>query len=378
MPTDGDHVDAASLHLDLISLANHFGAQVEYARAGGGNASVKHDGILHIKPSGTTLEHLRDEDLVPLRIDVLLAALESDEPVEGDPVMAAANAARVGEPDGRRPSVEILFHALIPDALVLHLHPLAANAVTCNEKGRRLAARLLGDAVVWVDYIDPGVPLARGIAEARNKFESRTGRTAPAITLLGNHGIIVSGNTYDEVAERTDWLTRTIKGALAEASGHSPTPPPLSIDVASFKSALAEALAPGAVVSRSDSLVRSISGLHSGPVSSGPLIPDQIVYAGSFPVRLPDDPAKVRQAIEDYQSVRGRSPIVAVVPNQAIFAVGDTDKAAQNALDTFLDALRVARDADLLGEVRVMNHRERDFIENWEAEAYRKQVASGS
>ena len=182
----------SDLTLDLIRAANEIGGNTEFSRAGGGNASVKKDGVLYIKPSGVPLATLKAEDLVPLRIDVLLDARHSDEQVDGDPVRVAAERARVGEDDGRRPSVEILFHALIPEPLVLHLHPLTANALTCNEDGPALAAKILGDEAVWVDYIDPGVPLARGVEQARDAHAERTGKPAPGIVLLGNHGIIVS------------------------------------------------------------------------------------------------------------------------------------------------------------------------------------------
>mgnify|MGYP002661931556 CR=1 FL=1 len=127
---------------ELISVANTFGADPEYSRAGGGNASVKVDGVLHIKPSGVPLATLTASDLVGLRIDVLLDALRSDDPVDGDPVQAAAARALVHAPGGRRPSVEILFHALIPDALVLHTHPLVANALTCNTDAAALVEPL--------------------------------------------------------------------------------------------------------------------------------------------------------------------------------------------------------------------------------------------
>ncbi|MFZ2167144.1 MAG: class II aldolase/adducin family protein, partial [Propionibacteriaceae bacterium] len=137
---------------ELITAANTFGANPEYSRAGGGNASLKLDGVLHIKPSGVPLATLTAEDLVPLRIDVLLDALHSEAAVVGDPVQAAATAARVGPSDGRRPSVEILFHALLPEPLVLHTHPLIANAVTCNVNAAALTAELLGDEAVFVPY----------------------------------------------------------------------------------------------------------------------------------------------------------------------------------------------------------------------------------
>lgn len=371
-------MDIVTLHEQLIELSNRFGSQVEYARAGGGNASVKHDGVLHIKPSGTTLASLRDEELVPLRIDVLLDALTSDPPEEGDPVMAAAAAARLGDPDGRRPSVEILFHALMPEALVLHLHPLVANAVTCNEQGRALTEQLLGRAALWVDYIDPGVPLARGIADARRAHERRTDEPAPAITMLGNHGIIVAGDSYDEVAGRIHWLTDTVRAAIGAATPAEPPPDPLAVDPEGSAEAFRRATGRRAAASDSSELVRALAVPSSGPVSRGPLIPDQIVYAGSFPAVLPANPSETPLAVADFEAAHGRTPVVAVVPGQAVLAVGDTPKAARNALDTFVDALRVARDADRLGAVRVMDERERRFIETWEAEAYRRSVAAES
>lgn len=371
-----------NLRSELIRLAHHFGADPEYARAGGGNASVKHDGILHIKASGTTLADLREEELVPLRIAALLDALVSDEPVAGDPVMAAAEKARVGDPAGPRPSVEILFHALIPDPLVLHLHPLVANAVTCNEQGRELTLTLLGDDAIWVDYIDPGIPLARGIAAARDEFETRTGNPAPAITMLGNHGIIVSGNSFEQVAERTTWLTSTIADAISTAGPAVPKPREDRAEtrVDSLAEHFRIATESAAIADGVDDFIVDTTDHTAGPVSRGPLIPDQIVYAGSLPalLRPDDDGDTVAAVVEQFRIAHGRSPIVAVIPNVAAIAVGASDRIARNALDTYRDALRMARDAERLGRVRVMNERERHFIENWEAESYRRSVAASS
>ncbi|HQE31707.1 MAG TPA: class II aldolase/adducin family protein, partial [Propionibacteriaceae bacterium] len=138
----------SSLTDQIIEVSNRFGTP-EYSRAGGGNASVKVDGVLWIKPSGVPLLTLEAADLVPLKLDVLLDALETDTDEEGDPVQIAARKAQVASyTGGRRPSVEILFHALIPEPLVLHLHPLTANALTCNDDTVALAERLLGDEAV--------------------------------------------------------------------------------------------------------------------------------------------------------------------------------------------------------------------------------------
>ena len=317
-----------SLVEELISVANSFGADPEYSRAGGGNASVKVDGILHIKPSGVPLATLAATDLVPLRIEVLLGALRSDEPVEGDPVRAAAAKAQVGDAGARRPSVEILFHALIPEALVLHTHPLVANAVTCNTDAEALLDQLLGDEAVLVPYTDPGVPLAREVERVRNAYTARTGRSAPGITLLGNHGIIVSGNSAAELTERAERLTATIAAAI----DFTPAPVAEVADGAAFtqlvnvvgptlRGLLGSSERPAVVTSDSSDLVRSVTTSPAGTalLSGGPLIPDQIVYAGSLPLVLTvsrdaDLAAQVTEAVSAYRELHSKDPIITVVP----------------------------------------------------------------
>ncbi len=385
-----------NLVAELIAVANAFGADPEYSRAGGGNASVKVDGVLRIKPSGVPLATLTADDLVGLRNDVLLESLASEVPTEGDPVRVAAEKALVDAPGGRRPSVEILFHALIPDALVLHTHPLVANALTCNADAEALAARLLGDDAVFVPYTDPGVPLARKVAEVRDAYTARTGRPAPGVTLLGNHGIIVSGNTAAELTERAQWLTATIAAAIeAGTVADQANVIPAQAGIPATESALINIVAPtlrgllgnperlAVVTSDASELVRSVTTTPAGRaiLADGPLIPDQIVYAGSLPlVFVPgegDVAAQLTAAVAEYAQTHGKNPIITVIPGVIAFGAGADLASAQTALATFTDALRVARDANRIGTVRCMDAAERGFIENWEAESYRKSVAAG-
>ncbi len=372
----------------LIAVANKFGRDPEYSRGGGGNASVKDDGVLYIKPSGVPLATLKREDLVPLRIDVLIDAFDEEPPEQGDPVMIAAARALVRD-TGRRPSVEILFHALIPSKLVLHSHPLVANALTCNEDAQKLALDLLGDDAILVPYTDPGVPLAKKVREVREAYVARTGNPAPGITLLGNHGIIIAGDTDAEIERLSARLTDTVAAAIEKtAASEAPVLDQAALDVALTHVAPALRGKLGGVVTADCSdLTRSVTLTPAGDaiMHGGPLIPDQIVYAGSFPLVLDvagvgDESlvAHVGAAVDSYEAQHGKLPVVAVIPGLVAFAVGKDLKSARTAVGTFTDALRVARDAERLGSVRVMSERERTFIENWEAESYRKAVAAGS
>lgn len=394
---------------ELAEVARRFGRDPEFSRAGGGNASAKIDGVLYIKQSGVALATLTAAGLLPLDTEPLLALLHSDDATAeagatgGDPVMRTAIAARLGDVDERRPSVELLFHAFLPGRFVLHTHPIDINAVTCNRDGAALAGRLFGDRALWVPYTNPGLPLARAIVEARRAYLERTGRPAPHITLLQNHGIIVEGDSAADIVERSAWLLETVRVAIDRADpaeSHAPAPSASpGIDPARGRT-LVDVIAPslrgllsgGAalrVVTFDDtSLARSFTATPGGRsvVLGGPLTPDQIVYTGSRPLLLdvPEDVAPdevvalLRERLADHVSSHGTPPIVVVVPTLGLFAAGDTWDEADTARHVYLDSLRVAQGARAMGGVKALDDAERTFIEAWEAEAYRRGVAAGA
>jgi rhamnose utilization protein RhaD (predicted bifunctional aldolase and dehydrogenase)/NAD(P)-dependent dehydrogenase (short-subunit alcohol dehydrogenase family) len=383
---------------EMIEVARRFGEDVAFSRAGGGNASAKADGILYIKPSGIPLADLGTEVLVPLEMAPLLAFLEAgEEPGEpgSDPVMRVARQARLAEAGGRRPSVELLFHALMPERIILHTHPVVLNALTCSRDGGALAARLLGDEVLWIPYTNPGLPLARAIAAARVAFETRTGTPAPQITLMQNHGIIVAGDTAAAIDERTAWVTGIVQ---AELDRLAPDGDGRSGFAADRARELVDAIAPALrvllargphprVVTFDDSpLAATFPATAAGRafVRNGPMTPDQIVYSGSWPLLL-DLPAgtgpdavlpALRARLDTHVATTGGLPIIVVVPGLGVFAAGDSWAQADTARHIYLDALRVGEGATRLGGVRPLADAERTFIETWEAEAYRRTVAA--
>lgn len=352
---------------ELAGLSNEFGMNPAFVRAGGGNSSVKSEGVLWIKPSGVSMANLEPGDFVPLDLDALRAAFDEPDPDPslGDPINQIAVRTRLD--DGpRRPSVELLFHALIPETYVLHTHPITINAVTCNADGEALTRELFGDDVLWVEYVDPGLPLARLIRERREEFRRRTGGEPPRNTFLMNHGLICSGDTPEEVREAAYRIHARVEQALVDASG----------SLGSLAESFRVGLGASDVAVDVSAIAANYTDKQDGRsfLGAGPLIPDQIVYSGSFPLVLGEgDDVEARLA--EYRQEHGRDPVVAVVPGGGVVAVGDSPKTARTALEVFVDALVVARAANQLGRVRALDEREYRFIENWEAEAYRQQVA---
>jgi rhamnose utilization protein RhaD (predicted bifunctional aldolase and dehydrogenase) len=197
----------------------------------------------------------------------------------------------------------------------------------------------------------------------------------------------VGGETAGDIETETAWLTGVIEQELASRPAWE-LGAPAPADSA-FVAGITAGLARPAVAFAADPLVLALAEDAAGRafLEGGPLIPDQIVYAGSAPLMLddvtgPDIAAATAAtataaAVAGFTSLHGVAPIITIVPGVGLFATGDSDGQTATARDVYLDMVRTGATALRLGGVRHLDARERTFIEHWEAEAYRKQVAAG-
>ena len=376
-------------------LSQRFGADPAYARAGGGNSSVKDDGTLFIKPSGVALASITPDRLMPLALAPLLAlaAGEGEGEAGSDAVMRVAMGARLRDEGDRRPSVECVFHALIPARYVLHTHPTAVNALTCARDGEAIARELFGGDVLWVPYTDPGLPLAREIARRRGGRRATGG--SGEVILLQNHGLIVAGDDEATIVERSEAVVHAVGQRISmNTPGTGPAADPgMSAGVEATVERLERALGtvlgggtgPRAVVFDGSADAARLAGTREGRtlVEAGPLTPDQIVYAGSWPLWLGADTVAapggeleqaVAAAVAGHVAATGETPIVVVAEGLGVLATGTGARQAETARHLYLDATRVGFGALALGGVRALAPAERGFIETWEAETYRRGI----
>ena len=162
---------------ELVEISRVYGRDPAFVLAGGGNTSYKDERLLYVKESGTTLAELTADGLVRMRLDRLDAiwnARYASDPAEREEQALSdlMNAREEGET--KRPSVETLLHALLPQAYVVHTHPALVNGLTCGARGEETARELFGEDILWVPVTNPGYVLAatiraaieRGLAEA--------------------------------------------------------------------------------------------------------------------------------------------------------------------------------------------------------------------
>jgi rhamnose utilization protein RhaD (predicted bifunctional aldolase and dehydrogenase)/NAD(P)-dependent dehydrogenase (short-subunit alcohol dehydrogenase family) len=385
----------------LIEISREYGSDPTFVLAGGGNTSAKTSDRLYVKASGHALATINPDGFVVLdreKLGRLAEADLGDDPEQREAEYKTAIYDARLEPDkGQRPSVECLLHHLLPDTYVVHTHATIANALTCHTEGEVLAQELFSDEVLWLPYVDPGFTIARSLKAALEDYQAKTGRASPKALLMANHGLIVSGDDAPQIRSNTAEVLGRIADRLGDDwKSHALGPASRSTDQPRLVNIVGPALR--GILSESDNLkimafddsdvALGVVGSDNGKsaATGGPLCPDQIVYCNSYPLWFePEDGEdedtmieRLRQAVADHTEQTGFLPKVVLVRGIGLFAAGDDYKAAATTRDVYLDAVAVMAGATRLGGISYLTDARRRFIEDWEVEAYRKQIAAGT
>ncbi len=363
----------------IIDLSRSYGSNPDYVLAGGGNTSLKHDGTLYVKASGYPLATIGEEGFVKMSMDSLNAIWSKNYPDEVKAreaeVLADMMAARL-EGETARPSVEALLHSLIKGKYVVHTHPGLINGLTCGKSGEAMTAEIFGDMAVWVPSVNPGYILAK---EIRDRIEAAVsaGKPYPAILVLQNHGLFVSGESKEQIDSIHSEVTAELKARLKR------TPVSLSDTkeigdaalVGAFKSE-AEAVLGGELFIKTavnrDILAFAESETAFEPLSL-PFNPDQIVYSGPGPLRL-DKVTDFGSVYKKYMKRWNRKPGGALVAGEGLFAFDVTEKKTESARSLVLDSAAIAIYSESFGGPKPMTEEQIIFIRDWEVESYRASV----
>ncbi|MFB2551965.1 class II aldolase/adducin family protein [Ensifer soli] len=334
----------------LRALSARVGADPALVQGAGGNTSIKEDGILWIKASGLWLMNaLKSDVMVPVALAPLLDALRRNDP---SAEKAQDYVVRERNPSGLRPSIETTVHALMPQAVVVHVHCVETIALAVHADAEtRAAEKLAGIPHAYVPYARPGLPLARAIA-ARITPDTR-------MLILGNHGLAVAADTVAEA----DALLERVSGMLAAARRTAPAADP------AFLSEHAE----GSSFTLPDDA--AIHDAATDPASlavaaGGSLYPDHVIFLGKGSVIA--GPGETALSIET--ALREKDlplPPAILFPGKGVLvAKGATPGALAMARCLSDVAGRIAPGAEL----RYLTDGENAELLGWDAEKYRQQL----
>ncbi|NQU41867.1 class II aldolase/adducin family protein [bacterium] len=351
--------------LDTITLLSHEFGTTEYVKGGGGNTSAKDTQTLWVKPSGTTLAGMAPDRFVVMnraKIDQLYEVEAPQDPTGREALVKEMMQAAVKPDSTGRPSVEAPLHNTFSAAYVVHTHPALVNGMTCGHDGQKACGELFPDAL-WMDFVDPGYTLCIHVRQEIQNYVARHGKE-PSLVFLKNHGVFVAGDSPEEIRRHYERILKALgawykKAGVATELSIGPAPSAQVVD--SVTAQLRQSLQTG------EAAFVKTSGAF--PIAEGPLSPDHIVYAKAYPL-VGETSA---EALNRFRTNHGYAPRVVATEN-AVFGIGDSDKNAGLALEFAQDGALVAQLAQAFGGTELMTDRARDFIENWEVEAYRRKA----
>jgi len=394
---------------DLIRISNVTGKDPTLVQGGGGNTSVKTaDGkYMFIKASGTALKDMNPKQgWRRLRLEPVLSIIE-------DKSLARLDAA-VREPEvvnrlllacdddlniAARPSVESHLHAFL-GRCVIHLHPLVVAAYVNARNGRAELEKLFKKIEnrkskienflppLWVPYMDPGFMLAKKIAKLAGDYQSQFGKR-PAILFLQKHGLFVTAETADS-ALRLVWKVISLCSSKLKKLKIQNSKLKTSIlnrqDLIATKLAIRKVVfdatgqyLPVSYFGNTEAVAGFISRKDVGKLLATPALnPDELVYANGSAMWLEKLDAKIiARKIRTRVGKRQKPPAAFVVKGLGLFVAADK-KTAPIVAEITTGSLVIRMNAAKFGGILALTKRQQNFINNWESEAFRKQLASAS
>lgn len=380
--------------LELIRISHAVGSDSTLVQGGGGNTSVKtaDEKYMYIKASGTALKDMSGKKgWRRMRLDVVLSIIK-DKSIANLETHAreieVVNRLLLACDDDvsgvARPSVEAHLHGFL-DRCVIHLHPSSVGAYVNAKNGKAELERLFKDEKLpplWVPYTDPGFTLAKKIARLVDDYLKRFGKK-PAILFLHKHGLLVTAGTADSAL-------RLVRKVINRCNSKLKQPKAGRIRPVSQKEindakryihrAFSEATGERATISYfyDDEIAAFLAQPDAERMlSAGVLTPDELVYSNG-PAMWVDKIASqsIARRLKQQIKKQEKHSVAFLVKDVGLFAAG-TKKIAQTVRDIVAYSAFIRSNAKRMGGICCLNKRQREFINKWEAEAFRKKVAKG-
>lgn len=338
----------------LAEVSARLGADPLLIQAAGGNTSLKDGDTLWVKASGLWL---RDALTRPLFAPVGLGDVRRRvADGEADPVGPTLQTALA--PAGLRPSIETTLHALMPHAVVLHVHAVDAIAWAVLPGGAdALRLPLAAFRWAWVPYVRPGLPLTRAVAAV-------TGERPVDVLMMQNHGLVVGGDDVPEAEQRL----AAVLAALRRPVRMAPLP-----DLATLGSLASSTGWRLPAFNRSHAVATDPDNLRRA--RAGVLYPDHVVFLGPVlaepPAAALADDTQLAAWLRAQRDAADPPPCIAI-PGRGMLVRHGLGEAGEEMLACWADVLRrlpVSPEPVMVPEDEAL------ALANWDAEKFRKQMA---
>ena len=336
---------------ELVSISRFAGNRVDYTQGGGGNTSVKLDNkLMAIKASGYKLSEITlDNAYVTVDYEKVKDYYENVDISQNKDFEKESNSivkdsiSLLPDMKNLRPSVEVGFHAIL-DKYVIHIHSVYAAIIVCSKNGEDIMNKILKDkdyGFIFVPYINPGFSLSVEILNKITEYKKANGKNPEAI-FMKNHGLVV----HCDNPKRAMDIIKDINEEIMKYFDISP----LEFNEIKFDNSQ------GIVTSKTPVLVNFLkeNKLDKDLLDKYPLYPDQLVYLNNNIANTPDK-INFEETRVYYKNVTLNEVVT-----------------LEETLCAFIFVISKIKENNL--PISLMSQKDVDFINNWEAEKFRRSL----
>ena len=331
-----------NIYIELIKLKNiskTCGERFDLVQSGGGNTSVKVDNYMFIKSSGINLTDVKENTGYAM---INNCNLLND--LSNNIVKNIIDYNVIGK---QRGSIETFMHSVLKK-YTLHLHPIQVNKILVLQNSKNIIKELFPESL-FIDYTTPGIKVYNEI-KLNYKDEE--------IIFLDNHGLIITTNEYDNinnilnnVIDVCDKYTQfdSYKYKLVNNISNYIIQK-YNIDVVTYLS--------------NDIIINKYIESNQKLFEEDITFPDALVYCGIKPV------IGNIEYIETYYLRYKELPKILIIDN-SLYIISTSLKKCKEIEDVLKANLLIS---DTNQEKKYLSKNEIFFLNNWDAEKYRKTI----
>jgi len=366
---------------ERVRTSRLLGADDSLVLHGGGNTSVKIDGILWVKGSGWDLGSIEAGGFAPVKMEVLLD-IASKEMISDSELVRLQKEGMIDK-TAPAPSIEAVVHAIIPHRFVDHTHADAVVTISNTPNGKELIKEIYGEKVVVVDYVMPGFILSKAM---QKELDGKDWDDIEGIILL-NHGIF----SFDEDAEASyqkmlslvkkasDYLDKNadIESSAEKSDISEETKEALKISISAFRGC--EVIIATIDTTSAKKLAR-LETLEE-TLSGGPLTPEHVIRTKPKAALIDEDKEEesVNRYADWYKSYFAKhndgskimldpAPRWGVVKGKGVFVCAKDEKEAKILSDIVTHTIDAMLRAIILGGWKSLSEANIFAMEYWELE----------
>ena len=379
-----DAKNASQYYNDPLALRVYtsqlLGKNPDLVLHGGGNTSVKIDGILYVKGSGWNLDTIEKGGFSPVDLNALIAMAQRDSLT--DTQMVAEQRSAMSDQSFPNPSIEAILHAIIPFDFVDHTHADAVVTLTNTPNGKELMEELYGENMLLIEYVMPGFELAKHIYEVTKNINWNT---LDGIILL-NHGVFTFDNDAKKAYEKMITLVTKAEEYLQQSvTLPSAVSTPVSTDERLDE--LCNLVSPLRGMGVSPLLINSLQALKFSNlpniarlVKQGGLTPEHVIRIKPFPAIITNEVERgIQSFTQEYKAYFDKysnashvcldlAPRYAVIVGLGVVALGKDEKESRIIADIVEHTITAILCGEQLGAWISLSLGEMFEMEYWELE----------